>query len=164
MIKKTPTWLIRLFVFQYATNINEGFFGECHHKPTTFWPLWWRISLSIKAQITTNHGHGRFVKWRFFAHSTVHYKNLTYIVNSRRWSVEKIVPREGEFLLLMVFEVNCSPLDLSSDLLGHKAEFNLVWSVESLSLSQSSGQVRHVENKEKNSNIFRGNYANPNIH
>ena len=62
----------------------------------------------------------------------------------------------------MVFEVNCSPLDLSSDLLGHKAEFNLVWSVESLSF-QSSGQVRHVENKEKNSNIFRGNYANPNI-
>ena len=59
----------------------------------------------------------------------------------------------------MVFEVNCSPLDLFSDLLGHKAEL-----VDSLSLSQSSCQVRHVENKEKNSNIFRGNYANPNIH
>ena len=59
----------------------------------------------------------------------------------------------------MVFEVNCSPLDLFSDLLGHKAEL-----VDSLSLSQSSCQVRHVENKGKNSNIFRGNYANPNIH
>lgn len=31
-----------------------------------------------------------------------------------------MVPREGEFEQLMVFEVNCSLLDLFSNFLGHK--------------------------------------------
>ena len=36
MIKKTPTWLIRLFFFQYATNINEGFLASVIISPQHF--------------------------------------------------------------------------------------------------------------------------------
>ena len=32
---------------------------------------------------------------------------------------KRIVPREGEFVLVMVFEVNYSQLDLFSEFLGH---------------------------------------------
>ena len=32
---------------------------------------------------------------------------------------KRVVPSEGEFVMLMMFEVNCSLLDLSSHFLGH---------------------------------------------
>ena len=59
-----------------------------------------------------------------------------------------------KFVLLMVFQINCSPLDLFSDFLGIKAELNAIRSVDKLLFPQSSNQVRHVENKQKKFKLF----------
>ena len=44
-------------------NRNVVFRGTAPRESTTFWPLWWRVSLSIKLYTTLN--HIRFVKFTF---------------------------------------------------------------------------------------------------
>ena len=56
-------------------------------------------------------------------------------------------------VLLIVFKINCSPLGLLSDFLGHKGrvQCGLIGREIALVLKFQSG---HLENKEENSNIL----------
>ena len=139
---------------------------ELPRESALFWPLWWRISLSIRAQNTINHGHGRSVKWKVFANSTISYQHLTMYSKYKMISKKKIVRNEGQFVLLKVLLVNCSPLHLFSHFSGHKGrdQCNLIGRDIVIMSKIQSSSTRREQRTLFYFIFFSGNYASVTIY
>ena len=157
MVDKTSYFTVR---YQHQLRL----FIELPCESALFWPLWWRISLSIRAQNTINHGHGRSVKWKVFADSTISYQHLTMYSKYKMISKKKIVRNEGQFVLLKVLLVNCSPLHLFSHFSGHKGrdQCNLIGKDIVIMSKIQSGSTRREQRTIFF--FFSGNYAFVTIH
>ena len=101
--------------------------------------------------------NGKFSLTALFPTST-----LLCIVNTR-WLEKKIVRNEGQFVLLKVLLVNCSPLHLFSHFSGHKGrdQCNLIGKDIVIMSKIQSGSTRR---EQRTIFFFSGNYAFVTIH